>query len=75
MTESTPIKIQLSSSPRVSDVVSDEEKSAALYLVALEKKNTDECIKYLKAALSYSPRNISAAEHLSAVYIQNSKAK
>jgi hypothetical protein len=35
MTESTPIKIQLSNSPRVSDVVSDEEKSAALYLVAL----------------------------------------
>jgi hypothetical protein len=61
MTESTPIKIQLGNSLKVEDVVSDEEKSAALYLAALEKKNIDESIKYLKTALSYSPRNVSAA--------------
>ena len=43
--------------------------------MGLEKGSIEECIKYLKAALSYCPRNISAAEQLSFVYLNANKVK
>ncbi len=43
--------------------------------MALEKTNTEDSIKHLKAALSYCPRNISAAEQLSFVYLSSNKVK
>lgn len=52
-------------------VLEKNEKNSLLLFCEALKSDSDKAIELLKAALKYSPNNLSAAEYLSYLYLDN----